>query len=354
MTTAETNAVAGWGSWNEVIPALERGLFSTNGLMLLLFWGVVAFAAVVTYARVTEARSIAGFCRHVLSPTMLRHPSARADFLFWLSRRIFVPLLVVPLAFSTLAAGHVAYSLLCAVLGTPASAPGAAGPIMLIAFTLTMFLAYDLSYYLYHVMQHRIPFMWELHKVHHSAVVMIGVTKDRVHPLDEIMNRWWDGLLPGLVYGVWLFFALDPVEITIFGINVYFIRNTLLMMDFVRHTHMKLSYGPWLNRLLICPHYHQLHHSVAAEHWDRNFGLTLTVWDRMFGTLVVPKPSEDFVFGLQNREAEEYQSLFRLHALPIKRILLMVRNRFRLLYIRWNAPSGHSGRQLGAEARNGS
>ena len=232
--------------------------------------------------------------------------------------------MVVPLSFSTIAAGHLTYSMLASLAGTHVQATGEASHLALMAFTITMFLAYDLSYYLYHVMQHRIPFMWELHKVHHSAEVMVGVTKDRVHPLDEIMNSWWNGLIPGITYGVWLFFLQDPVELTIFGINVYFIRNTLLMMDFVRHTHMKLSYGRWLNALFICPHYHQLHHSVAQEHWDRNFGLSLTLWDWLFGTLVVPKPAEDFVFGLQNREAEEYRSVLRLHLVPIKRILLLI------------------------------
>jgi hypothetical protein len=87
---------------------------------------------------------------------------------------------------------------------------------------------------------------------------------------------------------------------------------------------MKLSYGRWLNAIFICPHYHQLHHSVAQEHWDKNFGLALTLWDWLFGTLVIPKPAEDFVFGLQNREAEEYRSVLRLHLVPIKRILLLM------------------------------
>ena len=66
------------------------------------------------------------------------------------------------------------------------------------------------------------------------------------------MNRWWDGIIPGLAYGAWLFFALDPVELTVFGINVYFLRNAALMMDFVRHTHLKLSYGRWINWHLSC------------------------------------------------------------------------------------------------------
>jgi sterol desaturase/sphingolipid hydroxylase (fatty acid hydroxylase superfamily) len=192
--------------------------------------------------------------------------------------------------------------------------------VTLVAFTISMLIAYDLSYYLYHRMQHRIPILWELHKVHHSAQVMIGVTKDRVHPIDEIMNRWWDGLIPGLCYGIWLFFALDPVELTVFGINVYALRNIIVMMDFVRHTHLKLSYGRHLSAILLSPHYHQLHHSIAEKHWDKNFGLGLSVWDRMFGTLVVPEPDEDFVFGLTENEHDEYQSLYKLHILPLKKI----------------------------------
>jgi sterol desaturase/sphingolipid hydroxylase (fatty acid hydroxylase superfamily) len=292
----------------------------TNGVMLLIFWGILAFAILLTFFQGAAPRSIRGLFAHVLPNATLRHPSARADFLFWLSRRISMPLLVVPMALSTVTAGHFAYSLLSYVIGHPAHPPGPAGPWTLGAFTVTMFLAQDISYYIYHRLQHRIPFMWELHKVHHSAEVMVGVTKDRVHPLDEIMNRWWDGIIPGLAYGTWLFFALDPVELTVFGISVAFLRNTVLMMDFVRHTHLGLSYGSLLNSILLCPHYHQLHHSIARQHWDKNFGLTLAIWDRMFGTLVVPKPGEEFAFGLPHREAEAYQSLSRLYLLPLKRI----------------------------------
>jgi hypothetical protein len=72
-----------------------------------------------------------------------------------------------------------------------------------------------------------------------------------VHPLDELLDRWWDGplvgraaggtgrwwnrLLPGLAYGIWLFFAVDPVELTVFGLDVCPLRS-LLTMDVVRHT----------------------------------------------------------------------------------------------------------------------
>ena len=299
----------------------QEHLTGETGITLALVWATVLFAAVVTFMRASpDGWSFRDFVRHVLPAEIFRHPSARADFLFWLSRRIFMPLLVIPLAISTVAAGRCAYWVLTLLIGVPAHPPAPAGPLVLIAFTVTMLIAYDLSYYLYHRLQHRIPVLWELHKVHHSAQVMVGVTKDRVHPIDEIMNRWWDGLIPGLCYGIWMFFALDPVEVTILGLNVYAIRNTILMMDFVRHTHLKLSYGRHLSLVLLSPHYHQLHHSVDERHWDKNFGLSLSIWDRMFGTLVVPEPDESFVFGLTGNEHDEYQSLYRLHFVPLWKI----------------------------------
>lgn len=304
----------------------EKHLTVANVAAIGLLWATVIMAAVVTYAKThPQDWSLRTFFRYLLPKEIFRHPSARADFLFWLSRRIFMPLFVLPLAISTVAAGHFAYWLLTQMLGAPAHPPAPAGPGLLIVFTLTMLLAYDLSYYIYHRMQHEIPILWELHKVHHSAEVMVGVTKDRVHPFDELMNRWWDGLIPGLCYGIWLFFALDPVEVTIFGLNVYMLRNVILMMDFVRHTHLKLSFGRVLDRILLSPHYHQLHHSNAEQHWDKNYGLALSVWDRLFGTLVIPEPDEDFVFGLTKNEHQEYQSLYRLHVLPVQKILRRLR-----------------------------
>lgn len=321
--------------------AINQKLSGEQGIEMLLLWTTVLVAGIVTYVRARPGPwSLRAFIRHLFPSAIFHHASARADFLFWLSRRIFMPLLVLPLAISTTVAGYFAHGMLSKVLGPAAHPPPPAGPFLLLVFTITMLIAYDLSYYLYHRMQHQIPILWELHKVHHSAQVMIGVTKDRVHPIDEIMNRWWDGVIPGLCYGAWLFFALDPVEVTVFGLNVLMLRNTLLMMDFVRHTHLKFSYGP-LSAILISPHYHQLHHSIAQRHLDKNFGLTLSIWDRMFGTLAIPEPGEDFVFGLTDNEHDQYQSLYRLHILPLQKI-------GRRLYQTW-----YRRRQLQADSHAG-
>ena len=259
------------------------------------------------------------FFEFAIPHEVIVHPSARADLLFWVTRRALMPFLMLPAGITfVVAVGYATNRGLGALLGIDQPILGEPGPVTVVVFTLTMLVAYDLSYYLYHTAQHRFPFLWELHKVHHSAEVMIGITKDRVHPLDELMNRAWDGVIPGICFGIWTLLSLDPVEVTVFGVNVYVMRN-ILMMDFVRHTHFKISFGA-LNHVVLCPHWHQLHHSTDPRHYDKNFGLLFSFWDRLFGTLCVPKPDEDFKFGIMDRDAAAYQSLSGLYILPLKKM----------------------------------
>jgi sterol desaturase/sphingolipid hydroxylase (fatty acid hydroxylase superfamily) len=291
------------------------GLLAT-GLLLL----TALVSALVAYWRTVEKKSWKEFFEFAIPHAVITHPSAKADLLFWVTRKALMPFLMLPAGIVFVSAvGYATNWLLSTLLAIqPPLIGGPAGPVTVTIFTITMLLAYDISYYLYHVAQHRYPVLWELHKVHHSAEVMVGITKDRVHPLDELMNRAWDGIIPGICFGIWSLVSLNLVELTVFGVNVYVIRN-ILMMDFVRHTHFKISFGP-LNNLILCPHWHQLHHSTDPRHYDKNFGLLFSFWDRLFGTLCVPRPDEDFKFGLIERNVRDYQSLAGLYILPLKRI----------------------------------
>lgn len=276
--------------------------------------------AVIAYWRTVEQKSFRDFFDFMFPKEIILHRSARADFLFWITRKLLNPVLIIPLGVSFVAGvGYLTNQLVGGLFHIDGPLiEGPAGPVTIIIFTITMLVAYDISYYLYHVAQHRFPILWELHKVHHSAEVMVGITKDRIHPLDELMNRMWDGVIPGICFGLWSLIALNLVEVTIFGINVYILRN-ILMMDFVRHTHIKISFGP-LNNIVLCPHWHQLHHSADPRHYDKNFGLLFSFWDRLFGTLVVPEPQEDFKFGLIDRDVGDYQSLYGLYIMPLKKM----------------------------------
>lgn len=304
----------------ELIDAFTRKIANIDLLTPGIILVTALVCAVIAYWRVVEKKSFADFFEFALPKEVAMHPSARADLLFWVSKKLIMPFLLIPAGITFVAAvGYATNQSVGWLFGIHAPLiDGPAGSVTIILFTVTMLLAYDLSYYLYHYAQHRFPFLWELHKVHHSAEVLVGITKDRVHPLDDLMNRAWDGVIPGICFGLWSLVSLDPVEVTVFGINVYVVRN-ILMMDFVRHTHYRISFGP-LNHVVLCPHWHQLHHSVDPHHYDKNFGLLFSFWDRLFGTQCVPRPDEEFKFGLMDRDVRSYQSLFGLYVLPLKKM----------------------------------
>ncbi|MCZ8376058.1 MAG: sterol desaturase family protein [Beijerinckiaceae bacterium] len=299
----------------KILARLSTENLIASGLLLATALG----SALYIYLKTIEKRSIREFFEFLIPHEIITHPSAKADLLFWITKRAITPFLMFPAgAVFVGAMGYATHQTIGALFGITEPLFGPPGPLTIVIFTITMLLAYDISYYTYHWAQHKFPFMWELHKVHHSAEVMVGITKDRVHPLDELMNRAWDGVIAGFFFGLWTLVSLNPVEATIFGVNVYVIRN-ILMMDFVRHTHLKISFGA-LNSIVLCPHYHQLHHSADPRHYDKNFGLLFSFWDRWFGTLAVPEKDESFTFGLMERESREYQSLFGLWILPVIRM----------------------------------
>jgi len=302
-----------------VSDTLMQKLMGPTGIAAGLLMLSIVVSAVAMFRRSDAPHTASGLFRFMFPSEVLSHASAKADFSFWVLRKLTNPLIAFPAGASvTVACGYACHAALVALFGNIGHVTEQPTVGMLILFTVSMLLAYDVSYYWYHNLQHRFPFLWELHKVHHSAEVMVGTTKDRIHPLDDVMNRVWDGLITGPVYGFWLFFAYDPVELTILGVNVYVLRN-IIMMDFVRHTHLKISFGKVVNALILCPHYHQLHHSTNPKHYDKNFGLMLSIWDRMFGTLVVPEPNESFSFGL-GREGDEYHSVSGLFILPLRKM----------------------------------
>jgi len=108
-----------------------------NGITILLLWATVLFAGFITYIRTNPDHwSFRDLVSHFLPAGIFHHPSARADFLFWLSRRIFMPLLVFPLALSTVAAGRVAHTVLSTTLGASAHPVAPAGPLTLIVFRI--------------------------------------------------------------------------------------------------------------------------------------------------------------------------------------------------------------------------
>lgn len=166
-------------------------------------------------------------------------------------------------------------------------------------YTLTFFLVEDLSRFSLHRAMHRVPFLWRFHRVHHSARRLTPLTLFRVHPVEMTLYYLRGLVVFGLVSGVFVYLfgrqlsGLDVLGVDILGFAFNFLGANL------RHSHIWLTFGP-LERWLISPAQHQLHHSAAPEHRDRNFGTTLTLWDRLLGTHIpAGERPRRLVFGVR-------------------------------------------------------
>jgi creatinine amidohydrolase/Fe(II)-dependent formamide hydrolase-like protein len=71
-----------------------------------------------------------------------------------------------------------------------------------------------------------------------------------------------------------------------------------------------------LSRIFISPAQHQIHHSDAPQHFDKNMGFTFAIWDGLFGTLYVPKEKETLTFGLGPKENEKFSTFWSLYLMP--------------------------------------
>lgn len=182
-------------------------------------------------------------------------------------------------------------------------------------YSVLIFLAADLGFFISHLTLHKVPFFWEFHKVHHSAQVLTPITVERLHPVDLVLTGFCISVLTGLVAGTLDYVVPLAVEYRIANFGAIFFVYSLTAN--FRHSHIWLSYGWHLSHVLSSPAQHQIHHSSDPAHFDKNMGLVLSVWDWLCGTLYVPKQQENLTFGIDGKEDEQYQNLFKLYFLPV-------------------------------------
>ncbi|MDO6746159.1 sterol desaturase family protein [Gilvimarinus sp. 1_MG-2023] len=168
-------------------------------------------------------------------------------------------------------------------------------------YTLCFFLVEDFSRFGLHRTMHKVPFLWRLHQVHHSARRLTPLTLFRVHPFEMTLYYLRGLLVFGSVSGVFVYLfggqlsGWDILGVDALGFAFNFLGANL------RHSHIWLSFGR-LERWFISPAGHQLHHSRLSEHRNKNFGTCLALWDRLFGShLPAEKQRPKIAFGLSRR-----------------------------------------------------
>lgn len=189
----------------------------------------------------------------------------------------------------------------------------------LIIFSVIGLLWTDFGRFLGHYLTHKIPVLWEFHKVHHSAEVLTPATVFRIHPCDAIFLSFTSGFFLGILNSTGMFlFGKHVTSYEILGLSVaIFVFNSFGAN--LRHSHIWLSYPFWLHKVLISPAQHQIHHSSAQEHRDKNMGVMFAFWDRLFGTLYIPQEQIDLTLGLASGEGRDYQTVDALYFVPFQK-----------------------------------
>ena len=186
-----------------------------------------------------------------------------------------------------------------------------------VLFTSCLFVVDDESRYYLHRLMHRWPALWAFHRVHHTAESLTPFTVFRTHPVEGVLFGLRSALVQGFLIGVFVFLFYDRVTLlSVLGANVFTAALNLLGSN-LRHSPVPISYGKTLESWLISPAQHQIHHSQAREHWNKNFGAFIAVWDRLGNTLEYGSNTQDLTYGLSHQKPQEHQ-LVTLYWQPFK------------------------------------
>jgi sterol desaturase/sphingolipid hydroxylase (fatty acid hydroxylase superfamily) len=195
---------------------------------------------------------------------------------------------------------------------------------VIIYYSITITLAKDFAFFIVHYAAHKTPFLWEFHKVHHSATVLNPFTQYRLHPIEMIINNVVAIFVFALVTGTFDFMSDNQIhQYTLYGIGIFSFLFLSLGAN-LRHSHVKLRYPAILEKILISPYQHQIHHSSDPKHYNKNMGGKFAIWDLIFGTLVRSKDVKNVKFGL-GKENKDYDTFSKnLILSPIKNLAKMI------------------------------
>lgn len=226
--------------------------------------------------------------------------SARVDYGLILAKPVLAAVFGLPALLTTIGVAMATIRAL-QVLGPTGMLASSASPwVVTVVYTAVLFVAWDLSRFALHWAMHRSAVLWQFHQVHHSATSLTPLTLYRVHPLESLLYRLRGVLVTGLLTGVFsFFFGPRTVELQLWGVNALGFAFSVVSGN-LRHSHVRWSFGPRVERWLISPAQHQLHHGRAADDCGSNLGTWLALWDRIAGSHRLAE-DRDPHFGLPNQ-----------------------------------------------------
>jgi sterol desaturase/sphingolipid hydroxylase (fatty acid hydroxylase superfamily) len=311
-----------WNLIEQIVFAPVAGLFSPNepfSFYSLLGAALTALIWYVLRRRGTLRRRVRAFFRVAFSRRLWAHRSTRLDLkLFFVNAAGILSVFAVSYG----ASGAIQWLLGHAIAPAPAAAEASVAIALVMA--VCYWVMYDLGYWLAHWLMHRIPVLWEFHKVHHSAEVLTPLTEWRQHPVELFLFPLCTGLTVGVVFGTAEhLLGLQRQGLSLFWINMLLLAYSMTLLH-LRHSHVWIPVRGWLGYVIQSPAHHQIHHSTDPKHFNKNLGYGLSLWDWAFRTLYIPGKREVLEFGL-GAESREHDGVVSVLWLPFVKSARLMR-----------------------------
>jgi sterol desaturase/sphingolipid hydroxylase (fatty acid hydroxylase superfamily) len=295
---------------------------ATAGLVGQVTIYAVAFIGVALHYFAAARRdgapiSVRAFGRHLLPRELLVSRWTRLDLTIYVLNKLAFSFVFPSVAVLLVLASRTVQLALGMSFGTGLIISQNA--ISLTVFLVGALLIRDFASFYVHQMLHRVPLLWEFHKVHHAPESLIPPTGHRLHPLDQLVNIAAESALLGILVGFYAWLAHeDLTQLILLSVGLYTIINAITFSP-LQHSHIDLRLG-WLERILLSPAHHRLHHSVERHHWDKNFAAIFPFWDRMYHTLLAPPPAATYLLGLPDGTSQDYATLADCYLAPFRKI----------------------------------
>jgi sterol desaturase/sphingolipid hydroxylase (fatty acid hydroxylase superfamily) len=155
-----------------------------------------------------------------------------------------------------------------------------------VAASLVSLIIYDFFYYWFHRLQHKIPFLWHFHSIHHSPKEL-SVWSNYHHFMEAIFR---------------MIFLLIPTTLLIKTTPMPILFVIVLSLQGIfSHAATRFNFG-FLRYFILDNRYHRIHHSIEKQHRNKNFASQLPLWDIVFGTEYFPNTDEWPATGLAEQD----------------------------------------------------
>lgn len=174
------------------------------------------------------------------------------------------------------------------------------------AFALA-FVLFDLWQYLWHRLNHRVPFLWRFHAVHHADRELSASSGLRFHTGEIVLSSSVRLLV------------LPLLGMTVGQVLVY--EAVLLPVILFHHGNVGVPARAdrWMRWLIVTPWMHWVHHSDYQPETDSNYSSVFSFWDRIFGSFRLVANPRSLTLGLDHTERSDWATLPGMLAMPFRR-----------------------------------